>query len=401
MRADLAARLGPIKWDLVPLWSVAPRVVNKNIGLVENNLLSLSYGRVIRKEIDAVGGLRPESYETYNIVEDGDVVLRMTDLQNDKKSIRVAQASERGLITSAYITVRPDASKTDPRFIAAVLRAYDIQKAYYEMGAGVRQNLGYAELIDLPIPLPPRETQRYIADYLDRETDEIDAMIARMDELARVLEDRRRRSIDNSFAAVAKTAPLWALTAGVIDCPHTTPQLDEAGPAEAVRTASVRSGKYVAGKGIAVSLETARQRNGAFPPRPGDLFFTREAPAGEVALVPKGIFCLGQRMVLIRVDPEVTDSRFLLYAMCTKSVRDEFRLSAGGSTVPNLKLGTIRATRIPFAALADQQRIADQLDEVTSRIDAMLAKVAELKSLLTERRAALITDLVTGRKEVA
>ena len=49
----------------------------------------------------------------------------------------------------------------------------------------------------------------------------------------------------------------------------------------------------------------------------------------------------------------------------------------------------------------EQVRIADHLDEVTARIDAMLAKVAELKALLNERRAALITDVVTGRKEVA
>lgn len=51
--------------------------------------------------------------------------------------------------------------------------------------------------------------------------------------------------------------------------------------------------------------------------------------------------------------------------------------------------------------LDEQKSIADHLDEVTGKIDAMLAKVAELKSLLTERRAALITDVVTGRKEVA
>ncbi|MBM7331665.1 hypothetical protein JS562_53755 [Agrobacterium sp. S2] len=56
---------------------------------------------------------------------------------------------------------------------------------------------------------------------------------------------------------------------------------------------------------------------------------------------------------------------------------------------------------MPFHSPAERARIADHLDEVTSKIDAMLAKVAELKSLLIERRAALITDVVTGRKAVA
>lgn len=51
-------------------------------------------------------------------------------------------------------------------------------------------------------------------------------------------------------------------------------------------------------------------------------------------------------------------------------------------------------------SLEEQQRIADHLDEVTGRIDAMLTKIDELKALLVERRAALITDVVTGRKKI-
>mgnify|MGYP003593313856 CR=1 FL=1 len=106
-------------------------------------------------------------------------------------------------------------------------------------------------------------------------------------------------------------------------------------------------------------------------------------------------------MVLLRPDPNLLDSRFLVYAIYTQEMQDEFRLSAGGSTVVNLKLGTIRSTSIPEIPVWEQRRIADHLDEVTGKIDTMLAKVAELKSLLIERRAALITDVVTGRKAVA
>ena len=55
---------------------------------------------------------------------------------------------------------------------------------------------------------------------------------------------------------------------------------------------------------------------------------------------------------------------------------------------------------VPMPPLAEQTRIADHLDEVTGKIDHMLAKTAELKSLLIERRSALITDVVTGKKQV-
>ena len=71
------------------------------------------------------------------------------------------------------------------------------------------------------------------------------------------------------------------------------------------------------------------------------------------------------------------------------------------ATVDSVRHRMIADLRIPFPAPTEQRRIADHLDEVTGKIDAMQAKVAELKSLLMERRAALITDVVTGRKAVA
>lgn len=193
MRIDLLQRLGVTvaETPLYPLWAVAQRVQNKNNGGRESNLLSLSYGNIIRKAIDEVGGLRPESYETYNIIEAGDTVLRLTDLQNDQKSIRTGLATERGIITSAYVTVRPDPSRVNPRFLSAILRAYDNKKVFYEMGAGVRQTLKFDELAHLPIPIPSLEDQHRIADYLDRETAEIDDMIADARRLEALLAERR------------------------------------------------------------------------------------------------------------------------------------------------------------------------------------------------------------------
>lgn len=191
MRHDLAAKLGVANWPMRPLWSLVQRIDNKNVGLSETNLLSLSYGRIVRKSIENVGGLRPGSYETYNIVESGDIVLRMTDLQNDQKSIRTGLVTERGIITSAYVTVRPDPAMVEPRYLAGVLRAYDAKKVFYEMGSGVRQNLNYNELGQLPIPLPDPPTQASIADYIDVELDELDAVLADVAALQQLLVERR------------------------------------------------------------------------------------------------------------------------------------------------------------------------------------------------------------------
>src|SRR5699024_5879124 len=78
----------PKHWNLRKVNNYFSQVKNKNNQLQEQNLLSLSYGAVIRRNINSTGGLLPANFKKYNIVNSGDIVLRMTDLQNDKVSLR-------------------------------------------------------------------------------------------------------------------------------------------------------------------------------------------------------------------------------------------------------------------------------------------------------------------------
>jgi len=90
----------PSHWLRQPLFALVTERDESNEGMIENNLLSLSYGRIVRKDIDNNDGLLPASFETYQIVEPDDIVWRLTDLQNDQRSLRTAIVRERGSITS-------------------------------------------------------------------------------------------------------------------------------------------------------------------------------------------------------------------------------------------------------------------------------------------------------------
>ncbi len=148
----------------------------RNEGLLENNLLSLSYGKVVRKSIASVGGLLPMSYEGYNIIDKNDIVLRMTDLQNDKKSLRTGLCQERGIITSAYITLRPRV-QLKSNYYHYLLHSYDVCKVFYGMGGGVRQGINYDDIKKILLVIPPVEEQQAIVDYLDTKNKEIDTLI--------------------------------------------------------------------------------------------------------------------------------------------------------------------------------------------------------------------------------
>src|SRR5258708_7489619 len=180
---------GPEHWSTLPLLAVGRERDEKNSGMAESNLLSLSYGRIIRKDINTNEGLLPGSFETYQIVYPGDIIFRLTDLQNDKRSLRTAIVEERGIITSAYLALEPFSA--DPQFLNYLPRAYDLGKVFYAMGSGVRQSMNYEDVKRMEMLLPAPEEQVTIAKFLDRETAKIDALIEEQRRLIALLKEKR------------------------------------------------------------------------------------------------------------------------------------------------------------------------------------------------------------------
>lgn len=185
----------PEEWECFYLSQIFTPVKNKNIGLIENNLLSLSYGKIIRKNIETTFGLLPENFEGYNIIQENDIVLRLTDLQNDHKSLRVGIAKEKGIITSAYLTLRNQTNKI-AKYFYYLLHSFDIAKGFYGMGAGVRQGLNWNEVRSLRMITPKDiSEQQQIADYLDQKCSEIDNLITKKEQLVVELEAYKKSLI--------------------------------------------------------------------------------------------------------------------------------------------------------------------------------------------------------------
>lgn len=167
----------PAKWAVLPIYCVYGERKRKNVFGTEQNLLSLSYGRVIRKDINTNGGLLPSNYNGYNIIEKNDIIIRPTDLQNDRTSLRTGLVKEHGIITSAYIALKPK-NRVSSKFYHYLLHSYDVKKVFYNMGNGVRQGLNYGEFAKLMVYYPPLDEQQEIADYLDNKCAEIEQIIA-------------------------------------------------------------------------------------------------------------------------------------------------------------------------------------------------------------------------------
>ena len=167
----------PEHWELTIGMNVFRENKRDNKGMKENTVLSLSYGKIIIKPEEKLFGLVPESFETYQIVEPNDIIIRCTDLQNDQTSLRTGLAQDKGIITSAYLNLKV-INNYSAKFLHYYLHALDITKVLYKFGSGLRQNLSFLDFKRLPIIDISLAEQQQIADYLDAQIIKIDQAIA-------------------------------------------------------------------------------------------------------------------------------------------------------------------------------------------------------------------------------
>lgn len=294
------------------------------------------------------------------------------------------------------IHVYRPAPDVEPRFLRYLVGSRDFIKYAEAASKGVKMpRVEWIRLREFGVSRPARWEQQRIADYLDSEIGEIDAMIAKMDELANNLRSRLRAETHSVLApAFTKvTQPIWSALLPIKDQNH---------PGEEVLSVY---------RDYGVIPKSSRGDNHNRTPQdltsyqlvePGDVVINKmKAWQGSLgASAYRGIVSPDYQVA--RPTREM-NSQFLHAVLRSQLMVPQYRARSIGVRPSQWRLywNEFADLHIPLPPLDEQQRIANHLDDVTSRIEAMLAKVAELRSLLTERRAALITDVVTGRKEVA
>jgi len=98
-------------------------------------------------------------------------------------------------------------------------------------------------------------------------------------------------------------------------------------------------------------------------PEAGDILFTREAPAGEACIVPTNSqICLGQRMVLFKVNHKKILPMFLLYSLYGGLSDDFIRQLSQGSTVIHLNMADIKNIPLFEIPINEQQSIVQYLE---------------------------------------
>lgn len=412
----------PRAWKMNTIAQIFLQVKCKNTGLQEKNLLSLSYGKVKRKSIDTVEGLLPESFDGYNIIEKDDIVLRLTDLQNDHTSLRVGLAEERGIITSAYLTIR-NRSNFCPKYLYYYLHSFDIAKGFYGMGAGIRQGLNWDGVKWLKILAPSVPEQERIAAFLDAECAEIDAVLektrASIEEYKKLKQavitqavtkgirgDRPMKDsgiewigeIANEFAVykfkyLLKTPMQYGANEAGITFDKTLPRY--------IRITDITSdGRLKQDNRLCIEDTVAKP----YILQDGDLLFARSGgTVGKSFLYKQSYGNAAFAGYLIRavVNRTIAVPEYVYY-YTNSSIYDTWKNSIFiQSTIQNI--GADRYSNMPIIVpnnIEEQRSIVEYLNERCVGIDALIRKKQQYLTEIENYKKSLIYEYVTGKKEV-
>lgn len=417
----------PSHWRVHTLYQLVTQVKEKNSNLQEKNLLSLSYGKIKRKDIDSPDGLLPASFDGYNIIEDGDIVLRLTDLQNDHTSLRVGLATERGIITSAYTTLRPiDTSNSE--YLFYLLHAFDLKKGFYGMGSGVRQGLNYAEVKELRIVLPSQDEQDAIASFLDNQCGQIDSIIEEakssiaeykklreaviFEAVTRGIKHREKTKnsgikwigeISESFSITRMRYIVSEYKAGPFGSSLITEKLNNQGnilvytPEHiATQRTDLKNNLYLP--------EERRKEMAQFFVHPGNIVFPIVGSLGRAMLItdnmPVGI--INQRLAKFKLDESKIDTEYFLWMFARSSFYAQFiEVNCRGSFIVNLTKTIVYDMPVVLPnTLEEQRQISAYLKRKCGLIDELIKQKQSLVKELADYRNSLIFETVTGKRKV-
>ena len=176
-----------------------------------------------------------------------------------------------------------------------------------------------------------------------------------------------------------KMMPLKQVCSGIIDCPHESPEWLSKG-IPVIRNFNLVDGQIDMSDASYVDESTYTKRTRRAVPSAGDIIFSREAPIGNCAIVPADFkCCLGQRLVLLRVNREICSPEYLLAALLSDFVKTQiFQVEKSGSIVSNFNISDLGDLIIP---------IIDRQESVASVSDTLNKKLLINKNICAELEA--------------
>lgn len=365
-------------------------------------LLSLTTRGIKKKDINNAEGKLPESFDTYQFVNKNDIVMCLFDL--DCSAVFSGISPFDGMISPAYRVLSCKESM-EARYADYWFRYISDGRKFNHYAKNIRYTLSYEEFSALPLLLPEKSEQRRIADYLDRKCSQIDAIIARQQE---VIEKLKAYKLSVITEAVTSTDSQMCRFR---NCITTIEQGWSPAPAEIVgeegwfvlSLSAVKNGKFI--KLSKKPIDANENIPTKLSIKVGDLLMTRSNTrelVGDVCLVdsdcPKTIF--SDLIYRISLNDTLLPC-YAIFLLQSAFIRQQIQESARGSsgTMPKISHKSIKNLNIYLPSIPEQREISGFLRNKCNCIDTCIQEKERLIKKLTAYKKSLIYEVVTGKKE--
>lgn len=313
-------------------------------------------------------------------------------------------------LNDSGLTVKPKNDKELlPDFLN--LQILFLNDHIYSLSRGTAQrNLDVPAFRNIQIAYPKSiQEQQRIVSILDKAFACIErsrnAAIQNLKNAKELFESYLKKAFENKVHG-EKFEILDSLCELIVDCEHKTAPTQETGY-PSIRTPNIGKGELILENVNRVSYETYIQWTRRAVPKAGDLILAREAPAGNIAVIPENIeVCLGQRTVLLRPKNDRLISKYLAYLILSKEVQEILLSHSTGATVQHINMKDIRAFKIyNLSDLKEQISLVKKLDALkseTQKLEAVyqkkIADLEELKKSILQK--AFAGELIEKSKQV-
>ena len=429
----------PDRWDAKPLRSVADYIVSNVDKVVSEdetpirlcNYTDVYHNEYITSGLDFMHATASEDeISKFGLLVNDIVITKDSEAWDDIGVPALVRETADDLVCGYHLALlRPHIQVMDGSFLFRCFQAKPIRLQLELSARGItRFGLSKSEIGATRIPVPPLSQQRAIADYLDRETARLDALVAAKGRVLALLAEKRQALVtsavtrgldcsiplrDSVIPGVARIPAHWEtirlrfVTTGVEQgwspaAANHQPSMSEWG---VLKLNAVNQGRFddTASKTLPNDIEPRTD----LEVHRGDVLITRSNTptlVGDACFIEKTRpkLMLSDIIYRLNISPQIIDGKLLAYFLTIPAGRIQIENDARGTSASMVKISQahIKNWRIPVPPITEQRTIVDYLDRETAGIDGLATKARETITLLRERRAALIAAAVTGRIDV-
>lgn len=402
------------RWRSVRLASLFHENTTKNEGFLSSNALQFRYGSIVpKKQFDLTSDLI-ETYKKYTIIQPGDIMINGLNLNYDFVTQRVAIVPSSGIITSAYICLRPR-DNVNLRFYTYYLKALDSIKVFNGLGTGIRLTLSYDSIKNMVLPIPPREEQDQIVRYLDWQVSKINRLIAAKRKQIALLKEHRTAKINqavttgiHSDTQLAYTGYNWLPYAPANWKPVPAKALfrnvtelrrqDDSMLAATQKYGLIEQSEYMRLEGRRIVLANDNLDKWLHT-EPNDYIISLRSFQGGLEMCSKP-GCVTWHYVVLRAQQDIYPDFYKWFFKSAAYIGALQKTSDFIRDGQDLRFSNFVKVGLFNIPMDEQREIAAYLNREIPKYDVAIDNLEKQIGQITELRTRLISDVVTGQVDV-